>query len=146
MSSKTRMAPVAIWQHIDTMEAVIKKFHNGRSAMRRVKFLTVVPFPCANHSRAVSAITGCLFRRTKSCFPPFEALGYDAHKAEFCHRRGVFFHNHRCTLRMACAQAVAMRGAPSAARRLVAAPRNQQPFRFDPHVFDRDFSHFDDVV
>jgi hypothetical protein len=47
---------------------------------------------------------------------------------------------------MACAQAVAMRGAPSAARRLVAAPRNQQPFRFDPHVFDRDFSHFDDVV
>jgi hypothetical protein len=33
---------------------------------------------------------------------------------------------------MACAQAVAMRGAPSAARRLVAAPRNQQPFRFDP--------------
>ena len=39
-----------------------------------------------------------------------------------------------------------MRGAPSAARRLVAAPRNQQPFRFDPHVFDRDFSHLDDVV
>ena len=44
-----------------------------------------------------------------------------------------------CTLGMACAQAVAMRGAPSAARRLIAAPRNQQPFRFDPHVFDRDF-------
>ena len=47
---------------------------------------------------------------------------------------------------LACAQAVAMRGAPSAARRLVAAPRNQQPFRFDPHEFDQDFSHLDDVV
>jgi hypothetical protein len=50
------------------------------------------------------------------------------------------------TLGMACAQAVAMRGAPSAARRLVAAPRNQQPFRFDPHAFDRDFRHIDDGV
>jgi hypothetical protein len=47
---------------------------------------------------------------------------------------------------MACAQAVAMRGAPSAARRLVAAPRNQQPFHLDPHAFDRDFRHIDDGV
>ena len=83
------------------------------------------------------------FISNKQAVDYFEALGYDAHKAKFCHRRGVFFHNHRCTLGMACAQAVAMRGAPSAARRLVG---NQQPFRFDPHVFDRDFSHFDDVV
>ena len=52
------MAPVAIRQHIDTMDPAIKKFHNGRSALRRVKFSTVVPFPCATHSRAVSAITG----------------------------------------------------------------------------------------
>ena len=86
------------------------------------------------------------FISNKQAVDYFEALGYDANKEEFCHRRGVFFHNNRCTLGMACAQAVAMRGAPTAARRLVAAPRNQQPFRFDPHVFDRDFSHFDDVV
>ena len=86
------------------------------------------------------------FISNKQAVDYFEALGYDAHKAECCHCRGVFFHNHRCTLGMACAQAVAMRGTPSAARRLVAAPCNQQPFRFDPHVFDRDFSHFDDVV
>jgi hypothetical protein len=46
---------------------------------------------------------------------------------------------------MACAQAVAMRGAPTAARRLVAAPQNQQPSRSDPHEFDRHFSHFSDV-
>ncbi len=36
--------------------------------------------------------------------------------------------------------------APSAARRLAAAPRNHQPFRFDHHVFDRDFSHLEDGV
>jgi hypothetical protein len=42
----------------------------------------------------------------------FAALGYEAHKEEFCHRRGVFFHRNRCTIGMACAQAVALRGAP----------------------------------
>ena len=86
------------------------------------------------------------FISNKQAVDYFEDLGYDAHKEEFCHRRGVFFHNNRCTLGMTCAQAVAMRGAPTAARRLVAAPRNQQPFRFDPHEFDRDFSHLSDVT
>jgi hypothetical protein len=85
------------------------------------------------------------FISNKQAVDYFEALGYDAHKEEFCHRRGVFFHNNRCTLGMACAQAVAMRGAPTAARRFVAAPRNQQSFRFDPNEFDRDFSHLSDV-
>jgi hypothetical protein len=27
----------------------------------------------------------------------FAALGYEAHKEEFCNRRGVFFHRNRCT-------------------------------------------------
>ena len=74
-----------------------------------------------------------------------EALGCDAHKEEFCHCRGVFFHINHCTLGMACAQAVAMRSAPTAACRLVAAPQNQQPPRSDPREFDRHFSHPDDV-
>jgi hypothetical protein len=85
------------------------------------------------------------FISNKQVVDYFEALGYDAHKEEFCHRRGVFFHNNRCTLGMACAQAVAMRGAPTAARRLVAAPQNQQPSRSDPHEFDQHFSHLSDV-
>jgi hypothetical protein len=46
---------------------------------------------------------------------------------------------------MACAQAVAMRGAPTAARRLVAALRNQQPYRSDPHECDRHFIQLRDV-
>ena len=43
----------------------------------------------------------------------FTDLGYGPHKEEFCHRRGVYFHQHRCTIGLACAQAVAIRGAPT---------------------------------
>ena len=62
----------------------------------------------------------------KQAFDYFADLVYEPHKKEFCHRRGVVFQHKRCTLGMARAQAVAMRSAPTAARRLVAAPRNQQ--------------------
>jgi hypothetical protein len=85
------------------------------------------------------------FMSNKQAVGYFEPLGYDAHKEEFCHCRVVFFHNNRYTLGMACARAVTMRDAPTAARRLVAAPQNQQPSRSDPHEFDRHFSHFSDV-
>ena len=57
----------------------------------------------------------------------FAALGNEAHKEEFCNRRGVFFHRNRCTIGMACAQAVALRGAPTKARRHVPAPRHLLP-------------------
>ena len=50
-------------------------------------------------------------------------LDYEPHKEEFCHRRGVFLHQHRSTIGIACAQAVAIRGAPDAARRHASAPR-----------------------
>ena len=45
--------------------------------------------------------------------PPLHTLGYEPHKEEYCHRRGVYFHQHRCTIGLACAQAVAIRGAPT---------------------------------
>ena len=35
----------------------------------------------------------------------FAALGYEAHKEEFCHRCGVFFYRNWCTIGLACAQA-----------------------------------------
>ena len=58
----------------------------------------------------------------------------------------VFFHNNRCTLGIAYAQAVAMRGAPTAARRLVAAPRNPHPTAMIPtSVCDRHFIQLSDV-
>ena len=55
----------------------------------------------------------------------FMALGYEPQKKEFCHRRGVYFHQHRCTIDMACAQAVAIRG-PHVARRHASVPRALQ--------------------
>jgi hypothetical protein len=59
----------------------------------------------------------------------FAALGYQPHKQEFCHRRSVFFQQTRCTMGMAFAQAVAIRGAPATARRYVAAPGTLVGFR-----------------
>ena len=49
------------------------------------------------------------------------------HKQEFCHRRGVFFQQNRGTIGLACAQALTLRGAPTTARRHVAAPRDLPP-------------------
>ena len=70
------------------------------------------------------------FLSNKQADDYFAALGYEAHKEEFCHRRGVFFHRNRYTIGMACAQAVALRGAPTTARRHVSAPRRRPP----PHL------------
>jgi hypothetical protein len=56
-----------------------------------------------------------------------QALGFQPHKHEFFHRRRVFFQQHRCTIGMACAQAVALRVARITARRHVAAPRDLPP-------------------
>ena len=44
-----------------------------------------------------------------------------------------------------CAAPPRQRGAPTAARRHVAAPQNQQPSRSDPHEFDRLFIQLSDV-
>ena len=49
------------------------------------------------------------FLSNKQADDYFAALGYEAHEKEFYHRRGVFtFHRNRCTIGMACAQAVAL--------------------------------------
>jgi hypothetical protein len=53
-----------------------------------------------------------------------------------CHRLGVFFYRNRCTIGLACAQAIALRGAPTTARRHVSAPRRRPP----PHLAA---DHFD---
>ena len=65
------------------------------------------------------------FLSNKQADDYFAALGYEAHKDEFCHRRGVFFYRNRCTIGLACAQAVALRVAPTTARRHVSAPRKR---------------------
>jgi hypothetical protein len=81
------------------------------------------------------------FLSNKQAGDYFAALGYQQHEQEFCHRRGVFFQQNRCTIGLACAQAVALRGTPTTARRHVAAPRDLPPLHtaYDEH--DRNVSH-----
>jgi hypothetical protein len=57
------------------------------------------------------------FLSNKQAEDYFAALGYQAHKKEFCHRRGVFFQQNWGTIGMACAQAAALRGARTTAHR-----------------------------
>ena len=71
----------------------------------------------------------------------FEALGYQPHSKEFCQRRGVFFQQNRGTIGMACAQAVALRGAPTTARSHVAVPRGPPPLHMAYDDHDRNVSH-----
>ena len=63
----------------------------------------------------------------------YRAFAYQPHRQEFCHRRGVFFQLTRGNIGMACAQAVALRGAPTTFRRLVGAPRRPPPLHMAPH-------------
>ena len=80
------------------------------------------------------------FLSNKQADDYFTALGYQPHKQEFCHRRGVFFQQNRGTIGLACAQAVALLGAPTTARRHVAAPRHP-PLHMAYDDDDRNVSH-----
>jgi len=82
-----------------------------------------------------SEIESYFFLSDKQADDYFAALGCETHKEEFCHRRGVFFHRNRCTIGMACAQAVALRGTPTTARRHVPGPRRHEKARvWQPQV------------
>jgi hypothetical protein len=76
----------------------------------------------------------------------FEALGYQPHKQDFCHRRSAFFQQNWCTIGMAFALAVAIRGAPTTARRHVAAPRDLPPLNMAYDEYDRNVSHVNGVA
>jgi hypothetical protein len=88
------------------------------------------------------------FLSNKQADDYFKALGYQAHKhkQEFCHRRSVFFQQNRCTIGMACAQAVALRGAPTTARRHVAASRDLLPLNMAYDEHDRNVSYIHDFA
>jgi len=81
------------------------------------------------------------FLSNKQAYDYFAALGYQPHEQEFCHRRGVFFQKNRGTIGMACAQAMALRGIPTTARRHVVSPRDLQPIHMANDDHDRNVSH-----
>ena len=76
----------------------------------------------------------------------FQALGYQPHKQKFCYRRSAFFQQHQCTIGMECAQAVVLRGAPTTARRHVAAPRNLPPLNMAYDEYDNEDHYVDGVA
>ena len=80
------------------------------------------------------------FLADKQASDYFTDLGYEPHKEEYCHRRGVYFHQHRCAIGLACAQAVAIRGAPHVARHHAAVPRALQ-LRVALNDWDRNDVH-----
>jgi hypothetical protein len=81
------------------------------------------------------------FLSNKQADDYFAALGYQPHKQEVCHRGGVFFQQNRGTIGLAGAQAVALRGAPTAARRHVAAPGHPPPLHMAYDDHDRNVSY-----
>jgi hypothetical protein len=81
------------------------------------------------------------FLSTKQADDNFAALGYQPHKQEFCQRFGVFFQQNRGTIGLACAQPVALRGAPTTARRHVAAPRDLPPLHMAYDDHNQNVSH-----
>ena len=62
------------------------------------------------------------FIAAKQASDDFTDLGYEPHKEEFCHRRGVYFHQHRCTIGLACAGAVAISVVPPPSRAAALLP------------------------
>ena len=105
--------------------AAADKIRHYRAPYRQNRHVAFLPACMTTSGRIHGEFLRLLyFISNKQAFDYFADLGYEPHMEEFYHRRGVFFHNNRCTLGIAYAQAVAMRGAPTAARRASQRPGN----------------------
>jgi hypothetical protein len=101
-------------------EPLWQPYHRNRS-------LAFLPACMSTSGRIHSEFLRLLyFIADKQASDYFAHLDYEPHKEEFCHRRGVYFHQYRCSIGLACAQAVEIRCAPYAARRHAAVPRDFQ--------------------
>ena len=49
-----------------------------------------------------------------------QASDYEPHKEEYCHRRGVYFHQHRCTMAMSLTRRSTATAAASTSTSIVA--------------------------
>ena len=81
--------------------AAADKIHHYRAPYRQNRHVAFLPACMTTSGRIHGEFLRLLyFISNKQAVDYFEALGYDAHKEEFCHRHGVFFLNNRCTLGM----------------------------------------------
>ena len=90
----------------------IAKIRNYRDTYRRNRHVAFLPVCMSTSGRIHGELLRLIFFiSNKQAEDYFETFGYQPHSQEFCHRRGVFFQQNRGTIGMACAQAVALRGA-----------------------------------
>ena len=103
----------------------IRNYRDAYTVNRQVAFLPA----CMSTSGRIHGLRLLFFLSNKQADDYFAALCYEAHKEEFCHRSCVFFYRNQCTIGLACAQAVELRGAPATARRSrhVSTPRACRP-------------------
>jgi len=94
-------------------QAAADKIRNYREPYARNRSLAFLPACMSTSGRIHGEFLRLLYSLAdRQASDYFTALGYEPHKEEYCHRRGVYFHQHRCSIGLACAQAVAIRGAP----------------------------------
>ena len=118
-------------------QAAAEKIRHYRNPYRNNRAVAFLPVCMSTSGRIHAEFLRLLFFiANKQASDYFTDLGYEPAKEEFCHRRGVYFHKHRCTVGMACAQAVAIRSAPYVARRHADVPRDL-PLRM-ANEWDRD--------
>ena len=118
------------------------KIRNYRDTYRRNQHVAFLPACMSTSGRIHGELLRLIFfLSNKQAYDYFAALGYQPHEQEFCHRRGVFFQKNRGTIGMACAQAMALRGIPTTARRHVVSPRDLQPIHMANDDHDRNVSH-----
>ena len=107
------------WSAVRTFCSQIRAY---REPYHRNRSLAFLPACMSTSGRIHSEFLRLLYLiADKQASDYFADLDYEPHKEEFCQRRGVFLNQHRSTIGIACAQAVAIRGAPDAARRHASA-------------------------
>jgi hypothetical protein len=86
-------------------QAAADKIRNYREPYARNRSLAFLPACLSTSGRIRSEFLRMLyFLADRQASDYFTALGYEPHMEEFCHRRGVYFHQHRCTIGVACAE------------------------------------------
>ena len=94
-------------------QAAAEKIRQYRNPYRNNRAVAFLPLCMSTSGRIHDEFLRLLyFIANKQASDYFTDLGYEPHKEEFCHRRGVYFHKHRCAVGIACAQAVAIRSSP----------------------------------
>ena len=74
----------------------IRNYRDAYAVNRQVAFLPA----CMTTSGRIHGefLRLLFFLSNKQADDYFAALGYEAHKEEFCHRSSVFFYRNRCTI------------------------------------------------